>query len=479
MRLRLILCVLSALTWLHLTTASADTIQLPDIGDSAGAFLSPDQERRIGIEFLRRIRLDFKLIDDPEINEYVRTLGNRLVANSDNPSQAFTFFIIDDPRINAFAAPGGFIGINSGLITATETESELASVLGHEIAHVTQRHLARAVEAQGKLNLPALAGLIAAIIIGSQNSQLGQATLAASQAATLQSQLNFTRANENEADSVGIQILTNSGLDPNAMASFFEHLQQASRYYSKPPEFLSTHPVTTNRISNARARALSYPYRQIAESLEFHLVREKLRLRSLTPQKAVQRYELLLKTEQYLNKTAAEYVYSLTLAKAGQFQRALDKIAPLLKQRPEQISFINAKANILFQSGKVDTALKMYSETLKNYPHDEATTLYYARALLHAGKANQARLLLNKHKDARKTDAEFYKLLSFAEGEAGFKLEAYQSLAEFHYLNGQTRSAIRQLDRALTLSSDDFYLLEKIQARRDQFKKLLHSEAAF
>jgi len=479
MRLRNTFYLLSVIFWLNLPLASADTIRLPDIGDSAGAVLSPDQERRIGIEFLRRIRLDFQLIEDPEVNEYIRSLGNRLAENSDNPSQHFTFFVIDDPRINAFAAPGGYIGINTGLITAASSESELASVISHEIAHVTQRHLARAVEAQGKLNIPALAGLIAAIIIGTQNSDAGQATLAASQAATLQAQLNFTRSNENEADSIGIETLASSGLDPNAMASFFEHLQQASRYYGRPPEFLSTHPVTTTRVANARNRARRYPYRQVPESTDFHLIREKLRLANTDPQKAVKRYQALLKAEQYLNYNAARYVYGLALSNAGKYKQAKQVLESLLKEDPQRISYLMAKAQILFKSGEVKPALDIYRRSLKNYPHDHTVTLYYAKALLQLGKAKQTRVLLHEQLAHREADAEFYKLLSFTENQAGYPLEAYQSLAEFHYLNGQTNAAIQQLDSALRLSSDDFYTLEKIQARRDQLKQILLSESNF
>jgi len=479
MCLRNTLYVLGVIFWLNLTVVSADSIRLPDIGDSAGAVLSPDQERRIGIEFLRRIRLDFLLLDDPEVNEYIHSLGNRLAENSDNPSQNFTFFVIDDPRINAFAAPGGYIGINSGLITASESESELASVISHEIAHVTQRHLARAVEAQGKLNIPALAGIVAAIIIGSQNSEAGQATLAASQAATLQAQLNFTRSNENEADSVGIQTLASSGLDPNAMANFFEHLQQASRYYGRPPEFLSTHPVTTARVANARNRARSYPYRQVPESIDFHLAREKLRLRNVNPQKAVKHYQTLLEAEQYINHSAAQYAYSLALTNAGQYKQALQALKPLLQENPERINYLMAKANILFKSGAVQAALNLYKNTLKNYPHDHVATLGYAKTLLQLGQAKQARLLLHKQLAYRQADADFYKLLSFTEGKAGYPLEAYQSLAEFHYLNGQTNAAIQQLEQALRIPSDDFYTLEKIQARRDQFKQFLQNESVF
>ena len=479
MHLRHYIYVLISVFWLNLPIAVADTIQLPDMGDSANASLSRDQERRIGVELLRRIRLQSAIIEDPIVNEYIRSLGYRLAENSDDPSQPFTFFVIDDRRINAFAAPGGYIGINSGLITTTESESELASVVSHEIAHVTQRHLVRGIEAQGKLNLPSIAGLIAAIIIGSQNSELGQATLAASQAAALQSQLNFTRHNENEADSFGIQTLAKSDLDPNAMASFFEQLQQASRYYSQPPEFLSTHPVSTTRIANARSRARNYPYRQVAENLEFHIVREILQARGINPQKLIKRYKILLKSEQYINKTAVKYVYSLNLAKIGKYQQALEQLLPLLERYPAQISLITAKANILFQSGAVEKALKLFNQTLKNYPHDHPTTIFYAQALLQLGNYKQARKLLQKHKPFRENDAEFYKLLSFAESQAGFKLEAHQSLAEYHYLNGQTNSAIQQLDAALALPSNNFYLQEKIQARRDQLKQLLISESRF
>ncbi len=479
MRLRHTIYVLIIVFGLNIPFAVAGTIQLPDMGDSANTFLSPDQERRIGVELLRRIRLQSAIIEDPIISEYIRSLGYRLAENSNNPSQSFTFFVIDDRSINAFAAPGGYIGINSGLITATESESELASVVSHEIAHVTQRHLVRGIEAQGKLNLPSIAGLIAAIIIGSQNSELGQATLAASQAAALQAQLNFTRHNENEADSFGIQTLAKSDLDPNAMASFFEHLQQASRYYSRPPEFLSTHPVSTTRISNARSRARSYPYRQVAENLEFHIVREKLQARSMDPKKVTKRYRTLLESEQYINKTAVIYVYSLSLAKEGKYQQSLEQLSPLLEKYPTQISLIMAKANILFQSGAVEKALKLFSQTLQNYPHDHPTTIFYAQALLQLGNYKQARVLLQKHRPFRLNDPEFFKLLSFAENQAGFKLEAHQSLAEYHYLNGQTSSAIQQLEAALKLPSNNFYLQEKIQARRDQLKQLLISESHF
>lgn len=475
MRLRL------SFKWLYLLSAllpvllSAENIRLPDMGDSAGAILSPDQEHRIGTEFLRRIRLSYQLIEDPEISEYIRNLGNRLAANSDNPSQSFTFFVINDTHINAFAAPGGFIGVNAGLITASESESELASVIAHEIAHVTQRHMARAFEAQDNLNLPALAGVIAAIIIGSQNSELGRATLSASQAAVAQAQLDFTRSNENEADHIGIQTLDGANFDPRAMTVFFERLQQASRYYTKPPEFLSTHPVTAARIANSRARAERYPYRQYTDSLEYHLVREKLRFDSDKPHN-VAHYENVLASKQYHSEAATRYGYALALGKAGQLNRAKNEINTLLKQHPEQINFLLARARLMLEAGKTQAALEAFQQALKIYPQDHTLTVSYARALLQTNRAVDARLLLHQHARERSPDAALYKLMAVAESEAGYPIEAHQSLAEHHYLNGQTREAIRQLDIALGLKSDNFFELSKVQARRDQLRLLDREE---
>lgn len=456
---------------------SAENIRLPDMGDSAGAILSPEQEHRIGTEFLRRIRLSYQLVEDPEINEYIRNLGNRLAANSDNPTQNFTFFVINDTRINAFAAPGGFIGVNAGLITSSESESELASVMAHEIAHITQRHMARAFEAQNNLNLPALAGVIAAIIIGSQNSELGRATLSASQAAAVQAQLDFTRSNENEADHIGIQTLEGANFDPRAMTVFFERLQQASRYYSKPPEFLSTHPVTVARIANSRARAERYPYRQYTDSLDYHLIREKLRFASGKPH-SVAHYEKTLASKQYHSETATRYGYALALGQADRINQAQNEINTLLKQYPEQPNFLLARAQFMLKSGKSQAALQAYQQALKVYPLHHSLTISYAQALLQTNRADDARKLLHQHIRERTPDASFYKLMAIAEGEAGYPIEAHQSLAEHHYLNGQTRAAIRQLDIALGLKSKNFFELSKVQARRDQLRLLDREESA-
>lgn len=454
----------------------AEQIALPEMGDSSGQILTPAQEHQIGTEFLRRIRLAYALVDDPEINAYLRTLGERLVSHSDTPGQAYNFFIINDKAINAFAAPGGYIGVNAGLILAAESESELASVMAHEIAHISQRHLARAYEASDKLNIPALAGIIAAIIIGSQNSEAGQATLAASQAGALQAQLNFTRSNENEADFIGIRTLAGAGYDPRAMAVFFERLQQASRYYSRPPEFLSTHPVTVNRIANARDRAAQYPYRQVPDSLDFLLVREKLRVQLTPPGELLERYESALRTGQFQNETATRYGYAYALLKDNRPQAARPHIDWLLKHHPEQIHFLLLDTGYLLATGKQSACLARYREALKIYPDDYALTLNYANTLLLTGQAKTSMELLQAYLRNHAADAELYKLQARAEDAAGHDGEAYLSMAEYHYLNGQTNSAIEQLERAQQLKNLDFYLSSRIDARHEELVNIRKSE---
>lgn len=456
--------------------ALADNLQLPDIGESSAAVISPEQEHQIGIEFMRRIRLSYALLDDPEINAWLSTLGDRLAANSDNPAQPFTFFIINDKSINAFAAPGGFIGVNAGLILASESESELASVLSHEIAHITQRHLARAYEAQGKLNIPSIAGVIAAIIIGSQSGEAGRATLAATQAATLQAQIDFTRSNENEADFIGIQTLARAGFDPGAMAGFFERLQQASRYYSRPPEFLSTHPVTLNRIANARDRSASYGYKQVPDSIEYQLMREKLRVLTLPSSELIKRYETALQSGQYNSEHAIRYGYAIALMQRNQHKQARPHIDWLLKEEPEHSSYLILDADYNTATGNAEKALQIYRHALKLYPQDHALTVLYARTLLGLGHAVESRALLQSHMRNITADAELYKLRARAEGQAGYPVEAHLSMAEYHYLNGQTTSAIQQLDQALRLPNLSFYDSSKIEARRRYLKQLLQAE---
>ena len=458
--------------------AATLNLNLPDIGDTAGSSISPADERRMGEAFMREIRRSLKIMDDPEITQYINSLGYQLAANSDNQSLDFTFFVVDDPSINAFAAPGGFIGMHSGLIMGTESEGELASVLAHEIGHLTQRHIARRIEAVNKMSLPSTAAFLAAILIGTQNSELGQAALAATQAASVQAQINFTRGNEEEADRVGVQTLARAGFDPRSMPGFFERLQKSSRYIgASVPEFLRTHPVDESRIADTRNRAEQYPYRQVSDNLNYHLVRAKLRvLKEANPKQTVQRFAAALKSGQYRNAAAEHYGYALALLANGEYAAARTELNTLLATDKERIAYINALAQVDLADKRVPQALRAYADALQLLPGNPVLTLNYSRALLQAGQAGQAQRLLADYIRRRPPDPMLYKLLADAEIAAGQTAAAHQALAEHYYLNGQTGAAVEQLQAGIKAPDSDFYRSSQMEARLKQLQAELAEE---
>jgi len=442
------------------------------MGDASGSIISPDEERRIGESLMRQFRQSLKIVADPEVREYIQSLGYRLAGNTDGQALDFTFFVVEDEAINAFAAPGGFIGVNTGLILATESETELASVLAHEIAHVTQHHLARAVAKAEKLNLPTTAALLAAILLGQANKQLGEAALAVTTAAPIQMTLDFTRAHEQEADRVGIRTLVNAGFDPRGMPAFFERLQKATRYYGgQPLEFLSTHPVTVSRIADSRNRAEQYPYRQHDESLDYHLIRAKLRLlQEKDAQRSVQRFAAALQNGQYRNETAERYGYALALLNAGQHDAARREIQQLTAKNPENMACLIVLGRIAMADQHAERAVEIFQDALRLYPYNTPLTVYLAEALLQQGKPARAATILRDHIRHSGAQPELYKQLAQMEGEAGLQSEAHQSLAEYYYLSGDTDGAIHQLKTALRGKGIDFYTVSRIEARLKQLE---------
>ncbi|HQT27487.1 MAG TPA: M48 family metalloprotease, partial [Burkholderiales bacterium] len=294
--------VLTALFLIFSVSALAEG--LPDIADASQAALSPQQEKKLGEEVMRNIRADPSYLDDPEMVQYLDGLGQRLIVNSSMPGMTLSFFMIQDNTVNAFALPGGFIGVNTGLILTAESESELASVLSHEIGHVTQRHYARmAGETKGS-TMESLAALAVAILAARSNSQMSSAALAAAQANAVQSQLDVTRAHEEEADRVGLDVLEKSGFDPRAMAAFFERLQKSTRLYeNNAPVYLRDHPLTSQRISEIENRVQNYPYRQVVDSPDFWLLRERLLADQGNPNDALSFLETALSEKKYENGT--------------------------------------------------------------------------------------------------------------------------------------------------------------------------------
>ncbi|MEO8849079.1 MAG: M48 family metalloprotease, partial [Casimicrobiaceae bacterium] len=268
------------------------TLVLPELGDSSQSALSPADERKIGEAVIHQARMSGAIMDDPEVTDYLNDLGQRLVAAVPDTSMDFHFFAISDAQINAFALPGGFVGVYTGLIELTQTESELASVLAHEISHVTQHHIARMIAGQKDTLLMTLGALALAVLAAKSGSSSGgqaaQAALASAQALSIQQQINFTRANEYEADRIGFQRLAAGGFDVTAMGTFMKRMQDATRFSDgNAPSYLRTHPVTAERIAEAQARAQAYPYRQVPDSLDFQMVRALLRSYDGEPRDAV------------------------------------------------------------------------------------------------------------------------------------------------------------------------------------------------
>ncbi|WP_369665528.1 M48 family metalloprotease [Thioalkalicoccus limnaeus] len=457
------------------TAISADVgsprLNLPDFGSSADTLLSSGEERRLGQAFMHSVRRALPVIEDPLLSDYVAGFGQRLVAASGHRGRHFHFFLIDDPLVNAFAGPHGYIGIYAGLVLAAETESELAAVIAHEIAHVTQRHLMRAIEDARKMSLPATALLIGAAILGARVSpDAGTAAMAGIQAATIQRQISFTRENEKEADRIGIATLADAGHDPFAMAGFFDRLAKGSRIHeTNAPEMLRTHPVTTSRIADAVARAEAFGHRQRPDSLRFHLVRANLRERGYRrPEQAVEHFRATLREGRYANETAERYGYALALARHGQIDAARKQIAPLLASHPQQAEFLILDAELARRAGNTDRALTSLREAVGLSPSSLPLRMAYAEALLEAGQGRSALRQLEPLAQGQEAGPALFALLVTAAARAQDQGATYRYRAEQHYARGDIDAAIRQLEAAVRQRDLAYHEAARLQARLDE-----------
>lgn len=470
-RFRIGLLGFCLLTVMASTEVSAQSrIQLPDLGDASSSVFSSADEKRLGDAFLREIRASTDRLDDPEVEAYVNYLGFRLVGASGNPGRAFTFFMISDPNINAFAGPNGVIGVNTGLLLAVDNEGELAAVLAHEVAHVTQQHIARTIEQNERYSIPALAGLLAALILSTQNAQAGSAATAAVLGKQLQSQIDLIRANEYEADRVGIGILARAGYDPRAMPAFFARLQESSRYYPSPPEFLSTHPVTGNRIAESRARASKIRYKQFLDSEAFYRVRAKLEVLVQGPKKALPLFEQRLADGIGGSAPANRYGKALALMRLERFPAARPVLARLVRDEPDSIPYQDAHARCLRELGKVDQAIAIYKQFLRLYLDDRQMTIGLAETLLASGDAREAARVLEAYLRSNSDDAYSFNLLARSYERQRKTAASLLALGEYHYLNGRLRQALFQLERAQRSPSQDYYLDARIGARIKQLR---------
>jgi predicted Zn-dependent protease len=456
-------------------------IELPDIGDPTGTLMTPQQEAELGAAFYRKLHSQLEVNQDPEVTDYIQSIGQKLVISSDNPAQKFTFFVVNDPGINAFAGPGGYIGVNSGLLLTSEAESELASVLAHEIAHITQRHLYQAFQAASRMALPTALAMLAGMLLGATGGgQAGTAAMMAAQAANLQYQINFTRDNEAEADRVGMQILSKSEFNPRAMPDFFERMQQSTQFAGhRLPEFLLTHPVTVSRISDTRGRAEQFAYRQYPDSFTYRIVKAKLRVQTApNPKAAMDYFRAVLGRGTKQQQDVTAYGVALTLMKSARAAEAVPILQKLVMAYPDQSHFYGALAAAELDTKNYAKALEIYDRAISRFPNNRALTLSQVRALLQTGKAAQAGKLLQNYARYHPATPEVYELMAQVHSRLGQEANSHRYLAEAYYGAGQTRAAILQLKLAKQTAGDDFYLnsmlderLRQLQAEEQERKK--------
>ena len=446
---------------------------LPDLGDVSQSDMSPLQERRIGESVMREIRADPSYSDDPELAEYLNSLGNKLVAASPDSRQEFNFFLILDPQVNAFALPGGFIGVNSGLLLTAQSESELAGVLAHEIGHVVQRHFARMLVAQKGFQLTSLAALAIAILTARSNAQVSQAAIAGAQASYVQSSLNFTRANEQEADRVGFRILEKSGFDPEGMPAFFGRMLRATRFSdTAAPSYLRTHPLTTDRIADMENRAQNLPYHQVPDSIEFQLMRAKLKAAQDSPQESVVFFEDSLRERKYLSETASRYGLVAALIRAKAYPRAGKELQALRKAVPANAAVDVLAAQLYFASGEDAAALQTYRDALRSHPGYRALVYDYANALLRTRQPEEALKLVESRLQYSVSDYRLYELQAKCYSVLGKRLPQHRALAEAYYRLGNLQGAIEQLVLAQKSGDGDFYQQSSVDARLRELRSI-------
>ena len=445
---------------------------LPDLGDVSQEMISPAQERQIGEQSMYQIRADKSYLDDAEVNDYLNQLGDTLVSNCPEPSMEFEFFAINDDAINAFAMPGGFVGVNTGLILLAENESELASVLGHEISHVTQHHFARMISGQKYDSLAALATIAVAILAARSNPDAASAAIMGAQGGVMQRQLNFTRENEQEADRIGIATLQKSGFDTRAMPVFFGRMQRATRLLEgNIPSYLRTHPVTAERIADVDNRIEQMPYHLVPDNLNFQLVRAKILATTKPPTEAITFFRSALGEQKFGNPIANRYGLTLALLRNKQTKLAEQEFATLQNQAPSNAMITTLDGKIKRINGQDTNLAAFYRAATQTFPQHSELIYDYADVLLESKSYPAALKLLNEQILLHGNDSHLYELQAKTFAALGRKQEEHHALAYNFILHGNLRGAIDQLELAKQ-SGTDYYELSTIETELKQFREI-------
>ncbi len=456
---------LAGLTWTN--TAVANSSDLPNLGDPSASYISPSKERKMGRQFMAAIRYYFPLMYDPIINQYVANLGYQLVGNTNMDSSLnFHFHVVETPIINAVAGPDGNIVIASGLILATKNESQLASVIAHEVAHVTQRHLAQNYEYEKRALIPLIAGIAASVALATQNGEAGGGALAATMAGSVEKKLNFQRGNEATADRVGMEILYNAGFEPQGMPDFFTRLQQMDRYYAKAPEYLSDHPLTDERIADMQHRVAQYKPRHLLSNTDYQLVRERIRV-ATAPNSVhiLTYYQDAIKSAKSTHKLYLKYGLALAQARNFNYKVAENGLRSLIATDPQQLIYPISLAEVQLDAQKPQQALNTLKSIVNLNPDYYPAVYTYAHALINANQAKQAVRFIQHKLPEFSQRPQMYWLYARAQAASGDLARAYEANAHAYYLQDDTNNAIQQLQVALNQPDINRYARERIQAR--------------
>ncbi len=470
-RSRSLVCLCVAAAFASPTSLTfANTLDLPEIGTAASATLTIDQELIYGDAYMRMLRASRPIVNDPVLNDYIHNLGHKLVANANDVKTPFNFFMIRDRNINAFAFFGGHIALHSGLFLHAKTEGELASVMAHEIAHVTQRHLARSMEEQARRSPATLAALAGSLLLAIAAPEAGIAAMTATTAGSMQSSINYTRSNEKEADRFGIHTLSKAGYDAQAMPRFFGRLADSFRYASTPPPMLLTHPLPEDRITDSRSRARGYPSVRETPSLHYHLARARIvaRYAGIEGDAALDWFKRQQKKAPSAIHAAFDYGRALVHLDA----KELDQAEPLLKKLhqadPSNIFYLDTLSDFYIGKKEFTKAKNMLEAALKNSPDNAVLTINLANVLVEEEQYQQAVRVLQRYTHAHPAETNGWYLLSKAHAKLGNNDEDLAARAEILALQANWSKAIQYYTQASQIADLGSLKQARYDARIDQ-----------
>lgn len=426
----------------------ADSIELPELGSSSSAVISIEQERQLGQAWLRSFRSQAEIDNDYILQEYIENLIFSMLPNAGLADNRLDVLVVDNPTLNAFAVPGGVLGVHTGLLLYAQNEDQLCSVLAHELAHLSQRHFARSVQEQRSKTVSVMAGLLAGVILAATaGGDAGIALISATQAAALESQLKYSRQNEQEADRIGLEVLSKSGRDPNAMTGMFEQMLAATRYVGyQAPEYLRSHPLTENRVNDAGNRARQFDDRNYYQNPNYELYQTRIRIAAAdSPQLAIRQYASAYKDDP---SPANQYGLALAYQGALNMDDALIHAFDLYEEAPDNTLFAILYSDLLGTSARGDEAEVLLRQHLRYKPSSYSLNMALAESLIHQSKYDEAADVYHSQTIRRPNDVLVWYEYSETLGLAGEILELHKARAQYFMLVGAYQRAIRQLQYA-------------------------------